>query len=295
MAQSLLELRRNKENMLDKFRDQVKSQSSKIVYDKDDTRFWKLAKDKVGNGYAVIRFLAPPKGEEFPYAKYMDVAFKGEKTGRWYINKSRESLGQPDPVAEMRKSFYRKGDKAMGSLLKTRTNYVSNILVVKDPANPENEGKVFLFRYGTKIFDKITNACSPEFDYDEAVNVWDFDEGANFKLKVRTISDGKAKFPSYDNSEFDRPSPVAKTDEEIEKIWNSQYSLKEFTDESKYKSYAELEAQLNQVLGLVGSGASAPVVKTEEESMETDLGVDADSDDDFMKNLEKDLEDLDIR
>jgi len=234
-----------------------------------DDRFWKLDRDKTGNGYAVIRFLPPTKGEHEPWARYWSHAFQGP--GGWYIENSRTTLNEKDPVSEMNSQLWHSGlekDKELARKYKRKLNIVSNIFVVHDPANPQNEGKVFLFRYGKKIFDKITEAMKPAFADEKPINPFHFLEGANFKVKIRTI-DG---FPNYDSSEFAAPSPMCNGDEsEIKKIWESQYPLREFTDPSNFKSYDELKSRLTLVLGNdVRRSADAPSAPTAESYSPTD-------------------------
>lgn len=213
-----------------------------------DDRFWKPTRDKSDNGYAVIRFLPAPEGEDLPWAKYWDHGFKGP-TGKWYIENSLTSIGQPDPVGEMNSELWASGreeDKVIVRERKRRLHYVTNIMVIKDEANPQNEGKVFLYKFGQKIFDKIMEAMQPEFADDEPVNPFDFWEGAYFKLKIRKV----AGWINYDKSEFSSASALSDDDDELEKIYNKLHSLKDFVDPKNYKSYDELKAKLNSVLGV---------------------------------------------
>jgi len=212
-----------------------------------DDRFWKPSIDKSGNGYAVIRFLPAGEGNDYPWVRYWDHGFQGP-TGRWYIEKSLTSLGKDDPVSEMNSKMWNSGnekDKDTVRKRKRRLHYVSNILVVSDSGNPENEGKVFLYQYGVKIFDKINEAMQPEFEDETPINPFDFWEGANFKLKIRKVEG----YRNYDRSEFDSPSEVSKDDAKLEKIYNTLYDLNEFIDPKSYKTYAELKTKLVQVLG----------------------------------------------
>jgi len=213
-----------------------------------DDRIWKPQVDKSGNGYAVIRFLPAPDGEELPWVRYWDHGFKGP-TGLWYIERSLTSIGQNDPVSEMNSVLWNSGreeDKQTARDRKRRLHYVSNIYVVKDPANPENEGKVFLYQYGKKIFDKIMDIMQPNFEDEDPIDPFDFWEGADFKLKIRNVEG----YRNYDKSEFASPSPLlGGDDDELEGVYNRMYSLKEFNDEKNYKSYAELKAKLHRVLG----------------------------------------------
>ena len=231
-----------------------------------DERLWKPELDKSGNGYAVIRFLPAVKGEDLPWAKVWNHAFQGP-TGQWYIENSLTTINQKDPVSEHNTRLWNTGlesDKEIARKQKRKLQYFSNIYVVSDAKHPENEGKVFLFRYGKKIFDKITAAMSPEFEDEKAINPFDFWEGANFKLKIRKV-DG---YWNYDKSEFEDTSKLFEDDSEADKVWKSQYSLAEFTAPTNFKSYDELKTRLDAVLSgtvKVGNVADeiddAPVAK----------------------------------
>ncbi len=231
-----------------------------------DERLWKPELDKSGNGYAVIRFLPACEGEDLPWAKVWNHAFQGP-TGQWYIENSLTTLNQKDPVSEHNTRLWNTGlesDKEIARKQKRKLQYFSNIYVVSDTKHPENEGKVFLFRFGKKIFDKITAAMSPEFEDEKAINPFDFWEGANFKLKIRKV-DG---FWNYDKSEFEDTSKLFESDDDANKVWKSQYSLAEFTAASNFKSYDELKTRLDAVLSgtvKVGNVADdlddAPVAK----------------------------------
>jgi hypothetical protein len=216
-----------------------------------DDRFWKPTVDKSGNGYAVIRFLPACEGEDLPWVKYWDHGFKGP-TGQWYIENSLTSIGQDDPVSEMNSQLWNSGvesDKDVARQRKRRLHYVSNIMVVDDPSNPSNNGKVFLFKFGKKIFDKIMDVMQPQFADEEPVNPYDFWEGANFKLKIRNVEG----YRNYDKSEFAQASALSDDDEKLEGIYNSLYKLQDFVDPKNYKTYAELKAKLMRVLGETGA------------------------------------------
>ncbi len=212
-----------------------------------DDRFWRAETDKTGNGYAEIRFLPAPDGEDLPWARVWSHGFRGP--GGWYIENSLTTIGLKDPVSEMNNLLWESGsdkDKAIARDRKRRLSYISNVLVVSDPKHPENEGKVFLFKYGKKIFEKIQGAMNPEFQDEKPMNPFDFWGGANFKLKIRQV-DGYANF---DKSEFAVPASLLGGDDAaLEKLWRTQHSLKEFTDPKNFKSYDELKARLEQVLG----------------------------------------------
>ena len=225
-----------------------------------DERLWKPVMDKSGNGYAVIRFLPAPEGEDMPWAKVWNHAFQGP-TGQWYIENSLTTVGQNDPVSEYNSKLWNSGvesDKEIARKQKRKLQYYSNVYVVEDPANPQNEGKVFLYRYGKKIFDKIMEAMQPAFQDETAVNPFDFWEGADFKLKLRKV-DG---YWNYDKSEFAEPSALFDNDEEIEALWKTEYSLADFTASSNFKSYDELKTRLDAVLaGTVTVGKAEDIME----------------------------------
>jgi len=219
-----------------------------------DDRFWKPELDKTGNGYAVIRFLPAVEGEELPWARVWSHAFQGP--GGWYIENSLTTLGQKDPVSEENSKLWNTGseaDKEIARKRKRKLSYFTNILVVSDPAHPENEGKVFLYKFGKKIFDKITEAMKPEFADEKAINPFDFWEGANFKLKIRKV-DG---YWNYDKSEFEGASKVKDTDEQIEVLWKQQLPLKEFSATTNFKSYDDLKAKFEKVVYGTGKTTTA--------------------------------------
>jgi hypothetical protein len=228
-----------------------------------DDRLWKLDVDKSGNGYAVIRFLPAPNGEDLPFVKLYSHAFQGP--GGWFIENSLTTLGQKDPVSELNSELWNNGTDAGKELArkqKRKLTYVSNIYVVKDPANPANEGKVFLFKYGKKIFDKLTAAMQPEFEDEEAIDPFDFWQGANFKLKAKNV----AGYRNYDSSEFARPEALLDDDEAMEAVWKKQYSLAELVAADQFKSYDELKKRLDYVLGNKGTPRyQDPDVADEEE------------------------------
>jgi hypothetical protein len=215
-----------------------------------DERFWKLECDKANNGYAVIRFLPAPNGEDLPFVKLYSHAFQG--SGGWYIENSLTTLNQKDPVSELNSELWNNGTDAGKELArkqKRKLTYISNIYVVKDPANPANEGKVFLFKYGKKIFDKLTAAMQPEFEDEEAIDPFDFWQGANFKLKAKNV----AGYRNYDSSEFAASAPLLDDDDAMEAIWKKQYSLAELVAADQFKSYDDLKKRLDYVLGTKGT------------------------------------------
>jgi len=215
-----------------------------------DERIWKLECDKAGNGYAVIRFLPAPNGEDLPFVKIYSHAFQG--VSGWYIENSLTTLGQKDPVSELNSELWNNGTDAGKELArkqKRKLTYISNIYVVKDPANPANEGKVFLYKFGKKIFDKLTAAMQPEFEDEEAIDPFDFWQGANFKLKAKNV----AGYRNYDSSEFAAQSALLDDDDAMEAIWKKQYSLAELVAADQFKTYDELKKRLDYVLGTKGT------------------------------------------
>jgi hypothetical protein len=225
----------------------------------EDNRFWKPTVDKAGNGYAVIRFLPAPEGEEIPWVRVFDHGFQGP--GGWYIENSLTTLSKNDPVSEYNSKLWNSGvesNKEVARKQKRRLKYFANIMVVSDPSNPDNEGKVFLYQFGKKIFDKINEAMNPQFEDEEAYNPFDFWEGADFKLKIRQVEG----YRNYDKSEFASPSPLlGGDDEELESVWKKQYALQDFLDPNNFKSYDELKARLDKVLGV--NVAPSPVADPE--------------------------------
>ena len=211
-----------------------------------DDRLWKLECDKSGNGYAVIRFLPAPDGEDLPFVKLYSHAFQGP--GGWYIENSLTTLGQKDPVSEHNRELWNSGldsDKDTVRKQKRKLSYYSNIYVVQDKANPDNEGKVFLYKFGKKIFDKIMEAMQPEYEDETAINPFDFWAGANFKLKLKKV----AGYWNYDSSEFAAPGALLDDDDALEALWKKQYSLTALTAADQFKSYEDLDKRLKMVLG----------------------------------------------
>ena len=281
-----------KSNTLDKLLAQVQQESApqeKKSY--VDERLWKPELDKSGTGQAVIRFLPAPDGEELPWVKVFKHAFQGP-TGKWYIENSLTTIGKQDPMSEHNTQLWNTGlesDKELARKQKRKLEYYSNIYVVSDPKHPENEGKVFLFRYGKKIFDKIMASMQPEFEDETPINPFDFWEGANFKLKIRKV-DG---FWNYDKSEFDSVTPLADSDEKLDGIWKTQYSLQEFLAPTNFKSYDELKKRLDDVLsGTVTASAASmideDVVETPQFKSEPQPNIPSvDEDDDTMSYFQK--------
>jgi hypothetical protein len=226
-----------------------------------DERLWKPELDASGNGYAVIRFLPAPEGESVPWAKLYTHAFKG--TGGWLIDNCPTTNGDKCPVCAGNTKLWNSGhesDKAVARDRKRKLSYYSNIYVVNDPKNPDNNGKVFLFKYGKKIHDKILAAMQPEFQDETPVNVFDFWEGANFKIKIKTVGG----YWNYDASEFSSPAVLSSDDDEMEAIWKQAYSLEAFVAPSEFKSYEDLETRMNSVLG------AAPATRQAQQEEEQD-------------------------
>ena len=302
MTQSFEQLKRNRQDSFSKLTSQLEKLNEKKSYAKDDENYWKPAVDKAGNGFAVIRFLMAPKGEDVPFVQMFDHGFQGPN-GKWYIENSLTTLGQKDPVSELNSQLWNstKDDdhpnRQQARKQKRRLSYIANVYVVKDPANPENEGKVFLYKFGKKIWDKIQAVMYPEFEGDEAVNPFDLWEGANFRLKIRQV----AGYRNYDQSQFDPKSPLLEDDAKLEAVWESEHSLQKIVDPSNFKSYDELKAHLDAVLG-AGGVAGATAADTDAEIAEyqpkakvaeartaptavADSPTEADDDLDFFRNL----------
>lgn len=256
------------QNSLDKLLQQVQKDESPATEKKSyaDERLWKPQVDKAGNGYAVLRFLPAPEGEELPWVRVWNHAFQGP-TGQWYIENSLTTMNQNDPVSEFNSALWNSGvesDKEIARKQKRKLQYYSNIYVVEDTMNPENNGKVMLYRYGKKIYDKIMEAMQPEFADETPINPFDLWEGANFKLKIRKV-DG---YWNYDKSEFDNPVQLKPTDEELESIYGKTHSLADFTAQSNFKSYDELKARLDAVLSGTVSTAKTAAAMVEEDTVD---------------------------
>ena len=247
---SFANLKKSRNDFMKKLNDEINKVNNPETETKNytDDRIWKAEVDKSGNGYAVIRFLPPCDGEDVPWARVFNHGFQGP-TGQWYIENSLTTIGKKDPVSEYNRTLWNSGieaNKEIARKQKRRLTYFSNIYVVSDPKNPQNEGKVFLYKYGKKIFDKVNDLMNPEFEDESPVNPFDFWEGANFKLKIRKVEG----YQNYDKSEFEKPSQLVEDEAELEKIWKTQYKLNEFTDDSNFKTFEELQERLNTVLGL---------------------------------------------
>ena len=252
-----------------------------------DERFWKPELDKTGNGYAVLRFLPAPDGEDLPWAKVWSHAFQGP-TGQWYIENSLTTLNQKDPVSEANTVLWNTGneaDKELARKRKRKLNYYSNVLVVSDPKHPENEGKIKLFKYGKKIFDKLMEAMNPEFEDEKPLNPVDFWSGADFKLKIRKV-DG---YWNYDKSEFDKPNALFDGDDaKLESLWKQEFSLAEFISATNFKSYDELKERFDRVIaGSKTVGNVADLTDTEPAPVEQSVDTEESTNDDSMSYFEK--------
>lgn len=300
-------LKKNRSKSLDKLNAQLSQIAQKSYADPNEDKFWKPTRDKAGNGFAIIRFLPAPGNEDMPFIRMWDHGFQGP-TGLWYIEKSLTTLNQDDPVSELNSKLWNTGvdaDKEQARKQKRRLKYIANIYVIKDSGNPDNEGKVFLFSFGKKIFDKLNDMMNPSFEDEAPVNPFDLWEGANFRLKIRQFEG----YPNYDKSEFDSPEPLFDDDERLENVWKQEHSLQELVDPKHFKSYAELKAKLHRVLGLSGDtidashsaeddvdedldmsrfSKSAPAPSMKEESSKMDLADEDDEDLAMFRDLVKD-------
>tara|TARA_B110000977_G_scaffold120021_1_gene154597 strand:+ start:3204 stop:4124 length:921 start_codon:yes stop_codon:yes gene_type:complete len=243
--QSLRKMRTSDFGAITSAFDKVANPSAETKSYKDD-RFWRLEGDKAGNGTATLRFLPRVEGDELPWVRIFSHGFQGP-TGKWYIENSLTTLGENDPVGELNTTLWNSGsdaNKEIARKQKRKLSFTANVLIVSDPKHPENEGKVMLFKFGKKIFDKIMDKARPTFEDEKPMNVFDLWEGANFKLRMRK----KDGYANYDESVFTEPCQAAVSDEELVRIVNAQYKLTEFTDRSNFKSYDELKKKLEGVL-----------------------------------------------
>ena len=258
---SFKEMKKNRMSNLESLSKQVEKLAEKPSY--EDDRIWKCERDKSGNGYAVIRFLPASNNEDVPWVQLWSHGFKGP--GGLYIENSLTTLGKDDPVSKANTALWNSGiesDKNIARDRKRKLSYYSNILVLEDSANAENEGKVFLFRYGKKIFEKITSVMNPEFKDETPLNPFDFWTGANFKIKIRQVEG----YANYDKSEFAEPSALYDGDDKkCEEVWNQQHSLKEFVSPDNFKSYQELEARFNTVIAKQGDEFAGTIEESTDE------------------------------
>ena len=266
MATSFAALKKSRSSSLSKLVTETAKINAPSEGSNEDNRFWTPSVDKAGNGYAVIRFLPEPKGEDLPWVRVFSHGFQGP-AGKWYIENSLTTFNEKDPVSEYNSTLWNNGTEAgkeQARKQKRRLSYIANIYVVKDPANPENEGQVRLYKFGKKIFDKLNEKMNPEFEDETATNPFDFWEGADLKLKIRNVEG----YRNYDKSEFAEVSPLLDGDDaKLETVYDSMFSLQEFLDRKHFKTYAELQAKLDMVLGLAGATATTPSVMSAEENV----------------------------
>lgn len=262
------DLKKSRSSSMQKLNEQL-SKMGKSYSNDDEGKFWKPEVDKAGNGFAVLRFLPAPPGEDMPYIRRWDHGFQGP-TGLWYIENSLTTIGMPDPVSEYNSELWNTGIEANKEIVrkrKRRENYYSNVYIVRDPAHPENEGKVFLFKYGKKIFEKLKDIMSPQYEGEQAINPFDLWEGANFQLKIRKYEG----YQNYDKSDFTSPGPLLNDDDALEAIWKQEHSLKELVDPKNFKSYEELKTKLHKVLDLDGSSHAPTGNAAEDDDVEMDF------------------------
>ena len=287
---SKLRNNRNSFENLTKAVESINKNSESNSGSKGDDRFWSPEVDKAGNGMAVIRFLPAPAvdGDDgLPWVRLFDHGFQGP--GGWYIENSLTTLNQKDPVSEYNSILWNSGieaNKEIARKQKRRLHYIANVYIVSDPKNPQNEGTIRLYKFGKKIFDKITEAMNPEFEDEKAINPFDFWEGANFKIKIRQVEG----YRNYDKSEFDSPSALLDGDDaKLEALWKKQHSLKDFLDPKHFKSYDTLKAKLDKVLGLDGAAPVSKVKAAEITPAMTTLSPDLDDEElDYFKSLAED-------
>jgi len=268
-------LKKNRSKSLEKLNAQLTQIASKNYSNADDNKYWKPTRDKSGNGFAIIRFLPAPGEEDMPFVRIWDHGFQGP-TGLWYIENSLTTLNKDDPVSELNSKLWNVStddnspERRQARAQKRRLHYISNVYVIKDGGNPENEGKVFLFKYGKKIFDKLNDLMNPSFEDEKPVNPFDLWEGANFRLKIRQFEG----YSNYDKSEFDTPAPLFEDDEELERVWKQEHSLQEIVDPKNFKPYDELKAKLHRVLGLTPDASNrASAAASAEDDLDDDLDM----------------------
>jgi len=305
---SLAEMKKGRKSNFEKLKNKVDELSKGNNY--NDDRIWKCNTDANKNGFAIIRFLPPPKGEDLAWSQLWTHGFQNKDTGRYYIENCLTSIGQEDPVCQANNDLWNTGleaNKDIAKDRKRRLEYYTNIYVVKDSHSPQNEGKVFLFRFGMKIFDKIKQAMHPEYEDEVAINPFDFWEGANFKLKIRQV----AGYANYDKSEFEDVSPLSKivsgegesikyaplSDDELDEVWGKQHSLAEFLAPSNYKSYDELKKKFDTIVNGSNSDVPATAEEADEEpehkSIEETLSKEESSEPEIKDEIDEDIEEDD--
>lgn len=248
MSKSFAELKKNRENYAKSLASELKKTNAPQEYADDDGTYWRPDVDKAGNGEAIVRFLPTPPNEKLPYVRLLNVSFKGP-TGLWYIENCLKTIGQEDPVLEYNSKLWNAGDEEsikQARSQKAKTTFITNVYIIKDKLHPENEGKVFRFRFGKKIFEKLNAAMNPEFDGDEPMNPFDLWEGANFRIRIKNVEG----YRNYDLSKFDSPSKLFEDEDKMEAVWKQCHSLADLVATDKFKSYDDLKARMNRVLGL---------------------------------------------
>ena len=284
MSSSFSQLKQSSSASLDNLSKELTKLNESAANPGQDDRYWKLTVDKAQNGHAVIRFLPAAQGETVPWVRMWSHGFQGP--GGWYIENSLTTLGQKDPVSEYNTKLWNSGvdsDKEVARKQKRKLQYIANIFVVSDPANPDNEGKVFLFKFGKKIFDLINDKMNPEFDDETPVNPFDLWNGCNFRLRARKV----AGFRNYDKSEFDSQTALADDDAELERIWNTQYSLEELIAPDQFKSYDELKTRFETVIGAGGGMETESAFADEEPTASYQESSSIDEDDDSLDYFKK--------
>ena len=270
MATSFANLKKRRTTDLEKLQSEIeKINKPQTNFNRDDDRFWKAELDKSGSGYAVIRFLPALDEDKTAFVRVFNHGFQGP--GGWYIENSLTTIGQKDPLSEYNSVLWNSGieaNKEIARKQKRRLTYFSNIYVVEDKANPQNEGKVFLFRFGKKIFDKISSMSNPEFEDETEVDIFNLWDGANFKLKIRKV-DG---FSNYDKSEFMTSAPLSEDESEMESVFGQQHDLEEFIDQKSFKTYYELKTRLDTVLGNIQTAAMTAPTSVENDDIPFDGG-----------------------
>ena len=271
MATSFANLKKRRTSDLEKLQSEIeKINKPQTNFSRDDDRFWKAELDKSGSGYAVIRFLPALDDDKTAFVRVFNHGFQGP--GGWYIENSLTTIGQKDPLSEYNSVLWNSGieaNKEIARKQKRRLTYFSNIYVVEDKANPQNEGKVFLFRFGKKIFDKISSMSNPEFEDETEVDIFNLWDGANFKLKIRKV-DG---FSNYDKSEFMTSAPLSEDESEMESVFGQQHDLEEFIDQKSFKTYDELKTRLDTVLGNIQTAAMTAPTSVENDEAPFDGGT----------------------
>ena len=283
MSSSFSQLKQSSNASLDSLSKELTKLNESATNTGQDDRFWKLTVDKAQNGHAVIRFLPASNNETVPWVRMFSHGFQG--SGGWYIENSLTTIGQKDPVSEYNTKLWNSGidsDKELARKQKRKLQYIANVFIVSDPANPDNEGKVFLFKFGKKIFDMVNDKMNPEFEDETAVNPFDLWNGCNFRLRARK----KDGYRNYDKSEFDSASALADDDAELERIWNTQYSLEELVAPDQFKSYDELKAQFERAIGS-GSVGSDSVFEDEVPATNYQESSSIDENDDSLDYFKK--------